>query len=121
MSSYRYVITAWESRPKKKESSRCLLRLIRASATATRRLGIQLALVKRLVEMHDGEVSAGAEPDGQGSEFLVRLPLMTVPKANELLTSFTQLLRKERCCNTDNPGGSMTTETHRNSLYAGLN
>lgn len=43
-------------------------------------LGIGLALVKRLVEMHEGEVSAGANPTGQGSEFLVRLPLMTVPK-----------------------------------------
>ena len=50
-------------------------------------LGIGLALVKRLVEMHEGEVSAGANPAGQGSEFLVRLPLMTVPKANELSTS----------------------------------
>ena len=49
-------------------------------------LGIGLALVKRLVEMHEGEVSAGANPDGQGSEFLVKLPLMTIPKANESST-----------------------------------
>ena len=46
-------------------------------------LGIGLALVKRLVEMHEGEVSAGANPAGQGSEFLVRLPLMSIPEANE--------------------------------------
>lgn len=46
-------------------------------------LGIGLALVKRLVEMHEGEVSAGANPAGEGSEFLVRLPLMIVPEANE--------------------------------------
>ncbi len=46
-------------------------------------LGIGLALVKRLVEMHEGEVSAGANPAGQGSEFLVRLPLMTIAKSNE--------------------------------------
>lgn len=46
-------------------------------------LGIGLALVKRLVEMHEGEVSAGANPAGQGSEFLVKLPLTTTPKANE--------------------------------------
>jgi signal transduction histidine kinase len=46
-------------------------------------LGIGLALVKRLVEMHEGEVSAGANPAGQGSEFLVKLPLMTSPKSNE--------------------------------------
>jgi CheY-like chemotaxis protein len=50
-------------------------------------LGIGLALVKRLVEMHDGEVSAGANPAGQGSEFLVKLPLMSIPKANESSTS----------------------------------
>lgn len=49
-------------------------------------LGIGLALVKRLVEMHEGEVSAGANPSGQGSEFLVRLPLMTIPKSNESST-----------------------------------
>jgi len=46
-------------------------------------LGIGLALVKRLVEMHEGDVSAGANPAGQGSEFLVKLPLMKIPKANE--------------------------------------
>lgn len=50
-------------------------------------LGIGLALVKRLVEMHEGEVSAGANPAGQGSEFLVKLPLMTIPNANESSTS----------------------------------
>jgi CheY-like chemotaxis protein len=50
-------------------------------------LGIGLALVKRLVEMHEGEVSAGANPDGRGSEFLVKLPLMTIPTANESPTS----------------------------------
>lgn len=49
-------------------------------------LGIGLALVKRLVEMHEGEVSAGANPTGQGSEFLVRLPLMMISKANEAST-----------------------------------
>ena len=46
-------------------------------------LGIGLALVKRLVEMHEGEVSAGANPAGEGSEFLVRLPLMIVPESND--------------------------------------
>jgi len=46
-------------------------------------LGIGLALVKRLVEMHEGDVSAGPNPAGQGSEFLVKLPLMKIPKASE--------------------------------------
>jgi PAS domain S-box-containing protein len=38
-------------------------------------LGIGLTLVKRLVEMHDGSVSAFSGGPGEGSEFVVRLPL----------------------------------------------
>jgi PAS domain S-box-containing protein len=38
-------------------------------------LGIGLTLVKRLVELHEGAVTAHSEGIGQGSEFVVRLPV----------------------------------------------
>ena len=39
-------------------------------------LGIGLALVRRLVEMHGGSVTASSNGDGAGSDFVIRLPLL---------------------------------------------
>jgi CheY-like chemotaxis protein len=54
-------------------------------------LGIGLTLVKALVSMHDGEVSAFSDGAGKGSEFLVRLPLAQalppVPQEKQALRS----------------------------------
>jgi len=38
-------------------------------------LGIGLTLVRRLVEMHDGTIEACSNGPGEGSEFVVRLPV----------------------------------------------
>src|SRR6185369_16979331 len=42
-------------------------------------LGVGLALVRRVTEMHGGDVHAVSAGHGKGSEFVVRLPLVEAP------------------------------------------
>ena len=52
----------------------------RSLARAQGGLGIGLSIVRRLVEMHSGEVEAFSEGSGHGSRFEIRLPLVEGPK-----------------------------------------
>jgi PAS domain S-box-containing protein len=47
-------------------------------------LGVGLAVVKRLVEMHEGEVHVRSEGPGKGSTFEIRLPRIARPMASAL-------------------------------------
>ncbi len=47
-------------------------------------LGLGLALVRHLVELHGGQVSAESPGEGQGARFTVNLPLRALPVGAEL-------------------------------------
>ncbi|MFA9460901.1 ATP-binding protein [Thiohalorhabdus sp. Cl-TMA] len=49
-------------------------------STGPKGLGLGLAVVRRLVDLHDGEVEAHSEGVGRGSEFLVRFPAADSPE-----------------------------------------
>jgi two-component system, chemotaxis family, CheB/CheR fusion protein len=46
-------------------------------------LGIGLTLVRSLTELHGGSAAARSEGQGKGSEFVVRLPLLSASDSGE--------------------------------------
>jgi signal transduction histidine kinase/CheY-like chemotaxis protein len=47
-------------------------------------LGLGLAIVKGMVELHGGSVAAASEGLGKGAQFIIRLPLSTLPDNNQV-------------------------------------
>ena len=73
-------------------------RFRQADSTSARQhggLGLGLAIVRHLVEMHGGTAQAFSEGEGKGAMFVIQLPLMTVRKRPPQLTMNTGPLLPE--------------------------
>ncbi len=74
-------------------------------------LGIGLSLVRRLVEMHDGTIEARSHGLGQGSEFVVRMPvfIQSSPEPPKSEKKMTSILNKCRILIVDDNKDSANT------------
>ena len=81
-------------------------------------LGLGLALVKGLVELHGGAVMAASAGLGQGSEFTIRLPIESAE--SEAPSEKAPSISGTRCCRIlvieDNPAGAMSMQMLLNEL-----
>jgi CheY-like chemotaxis protein/anti-sigma regulatory factor (Ser/Thr protein kinase) len=59
-------------------------------------LGVGLTLVRKLVELHGGSVEARSAGRNQGSEFIVRLPLVDPPAAKQSSDALRQTTLRKR-------------------------
>jgi signal transduction histidine kinase/ActR/RegA family two-component response regulator len=83
-------------------------RFRQADSTSTRNhsgLGLGLAIVRHLVEMHGGTVHATSQGEGHGAAFIVRLPLLISRHTEALPTGNSELL------SGDNKGPSLKVES----------
>jgi signal transduction histidine kinase/ActR/RegA family two-component response regulator len=74
-------------------------RFTQADSTSTRRhggLGLGLAIVRQLVEVHGGTVRAESSGEGRGSEFSVMLPIRALAEGNEILKRQPSTLRGDQ-------------------------
>jgi len=81
-------------------------RFRQADATTTRMhggLGLGLAIVRHLVEMHGGTVSAESYGEGQGATFFVRLPLTPVYQKSSMQGHTVQLADHSKLLTLDCP------------------
>jgi len=88
--------------------------LDRSKGAAQSGLGIGLALVQRLVEMHGGSVTAHSDGPGRGSEFAIRLPLLL----EERVAAHYQQLNTLNALEPSMINSEGTTATQRRILVA---